>query len=65
MGQPIEVLSTGEVNVKLGPGPIVSADFVKSLGVKPYPHKGSGTYWRASDFPAICEALVGHILGKM
>lgn len=63
IGQQVELLTTGEVNHKLG-GLIVSAALLVELGIKPVPQKGSGTYFRASDFPLIVEALIAHLLKR-
>jgi hypothetical protein len=55
-------LTTGALSERLGF--IVAAGFIERLGITPAPRpegSKSGTFWRAADFPAICDALVAHI----
>jgi predicted phage-related endonuclease len=57
-------MTTGTLCERLGF--IVSAEFVRSLGITPATPpanvKGrAGTYWREADFPLICDALCAHL----
>lgn len=56
------LLSTGEVCARLGFN--VTAAFLMELGFKPEPRPGSGKFWKASEYPAICQALMDHISGR-
>ena len=76
-GESVEAMTTGEVGERLGcevtnpDGSVtktkwpVPAEILKSRGIRPVPAKGAGIYWRTSDFQAICEAIVGHVLSKL
>lgn len=56
------LLSTGEVCTRLGFN--VTAAFLMELGFQPEPRPGSGKFWKASEYPAICQALIDHISGR-
>lgn len=60
-----DVIDTG-ATIKLGQicerlGFTVSAEFIRSLGVEPAGRERAAVLYRESDFPKICDWLIGHI----
>lgn len=60
------VINVGEINSRLAGGLLVaplsvSAAGLQELGFQPVPRKGSGVFFRESDYPRICEALIQHL----
>lgn len=52
-------LSTVEVSERLGFQ--ASIAFLKSIGLSPLSEQRVGCYWRESDFPLICLAIIRHL----
>lgn len=54
------VINVGEINDRIKPLQI-SAAGLQELGFQPVPRKGAGVFFRESDYPRICEALIQHL----
>lgn len=55
------LISTGEVSRRMGPGVNLTVKDVAAMGFTPQAQPGAGTWWLASDFPAMCDHLVAQI----
>lgn len=60
-----EPLTTGEICARLGPGLTLTVDFLKARGFTPIESKTPGTRWKASDYPAMCQAIAKHVMERM
>jgi predicted phage-related endonuclease len=54
------VINVGEINERIKPLQI-SAAGLQELGFQPVPRKGAGVFFRESDYPRMCEALIQHL----
>jgi predicted phage-related endonuclease len=60
------VINVGEINSRLAGGLLVAplsvtAAGLQELGFAPVPRKGAGVFFRESDYPRMCEALIQHL----
>jgi predicted phage-related endonuclease len=54
------VIKLGDINARISPLQISAAGLAE-LGFEPVPRKGAAVYFRESDYPRICEALIQHL----
>ena len=54
------VIKLGDINARIAPLQISAAGLAE-LGFEPVPRKGAAVYFRESDYPRICGALIQHL----
>ena len=58
----VQRIKTGDISARIGL--TVTADLITSLGFPPDETQKRAKLWDADKYPAICDAIAGHVRGK-